>query len=128
LFILRFFSYLANHKCWKANQELRRGGLLPSFSVKNKHEAHSCGWKLRSRWREPKNPQPHPIMTWLTQKLNFCSWHKLSGFLLYEYVFFFVCNLNLFEITEWESIKRGSVWFNSFKSLKSDKWQNCQFP
>ena len=41
--------------------------------------------------------------------------------------FFFVFNLGLFEITEWEPLKRGAVWFNSFKSLKNDKWQNCQF-
>jgi len=38
-------------------------GLSPSFSLKNKHEAHSCGWKLRFRWGEPKSPQPPPIMT-----------------------------------------------------------------
>jgi len=42
-------------------------------------------------------------------------------------MFFSVCNRGLFEITEWEPIKRGAVWFNSFKSLKNDKWQNCQF-
>jgi len=35
-----------------------------------------------------------------------------------------VCNLDLFEITEWEPIKCGAVWF---KSLKNDKWQR-QFP
>jgi len=39
-----------------------------------------------------------------------------------------VCNLRLFEITEWEPIKRGAVCFNSFKSRKSDKCQSCQFP
>jgi len=43
-------------------------------------------------------------------------------------MFFLVCNLGLFEITEWEPIKRGAVWLNSFKSLKNDKWQGCQFP
>jgi len=39
-----------------------------------------------------------------------------------------MCNLGLFKITEWEPIKRGAVSFNSFKSLKNDKWQNYQFP
>ena len=40
------------------------------------------------------------------------SQHKFSWFLLYEYVFS-VCNLDLFEITDWKPIKRGAVWFNS---------------
>jgi len=31
----------------------------------------------------------------------------------------FVCNLGLFEITEWEPINRGAVWFNSFTSFKT---------
>jgi len=46
--------------------------------------------------------------------------------LLYERCFL-VCNLCLFEITEWEPIERDAVWFNSFKSLKIDKCQSCQF-
>jgi len=36
-------------------------------------------------------------------------------------MFFLVCNLGLFEITGWKPIKRGDVWFNSFKPLKNDK-------
>jgi len=39
-----------------------------------------------------------------------------------------VCNVGLFQITEWKPINRGAVWFNSFKSLKNGKFQSCQFP
>ena len=42
--------------------------------------------------------------------------------------FFSLCHQGLFEITEWGPINRGAVWFNSFKSLKNDKCQSCQFP
>jgi len=42
--------------------------------------------------------------------------------------FFSLCHLGLFEITVWGPIYRGAVWFNSFKSLKNDKCQCCQFP
>ena len=34
---------------------------------------------------------------------------------------FMVWSLGLFEINKWVPIKRGAVWFNSFKSLKNDK-------
>ena len=33
-------------------------------------------------------------------------------------MFFSLCYLGLFEITEWGPTKHGAVWFNSFKSLK----------
>jgi len=36
-----------------------------------------------------------------------------------------VYNLGSFGITELEPIKRGAVWFISFKSLKNDKCQSC---
>jgi len=36
--------------------------------------------------------------------------------------------MGLFEINEWEPIERGTVWFNSFKSLKNDSLNtSCQF-
>jgi len=34
-------------------------------------------------------------------------------------MFFFVFNLGLFEITEWEPIKRGAIWFNSLSHSKT---------
>ena len=41
--------------------------------------------------------------------------------------FFLMCNLGLFESTEWAPIKHGAVWFNCFKSLKNDNCRSCQF-
>ena len=42
--------------------------------------------------------------------------------------FFSLCHLGLCAITEWEPIKRGALWFNSFQSLKNDKYKSCQSP
>jgi len=45
--------------------------------------------------------------------------------LFIERYVFLMCNLRLFEITEWEPLKRGAIWF---KSLKNNKCRSCQFP
>jgi len=58
-----FFHTLQTTNAGKPIKNSEDEGLSPSFSLKNKHEAHSCGWKLRFRWGEPKSPQPPPIMT-----------------------------------------------------------------
>jgi len=43
-------------------------------------------------------------------------------------ILFFSVQLGLFEITEWQPMKRDAVWLNSFKPLKIDNCQCCEFP
>jgi len=68
-------------------------------------------------WKWNYNCYPYLIIVSIQISTLICFCRNTSFLDFYcTNMIFLVCNLGLFEITEWKPIKRGAVWFNSCHS------------